>query len=336
MKPPRRRVCRVFPWTIGLVLLGLWADRSSGELLTPPFSHDYELVNLGSAPGVPAPYGGLTLEAGNPNVLLLGGHAHEQFSDGGIYAVDLTRGAGGHITGFSGQASLFASAPYIDGGLAYGPGGILFYSIRDNSWGLNDAIGEIKPGSSSPDKIVSNLFALSEGGGLGFANGGSTIRLTNFGSGAFVSAPLIADGTGTFGIGTITEASNGPLGHPEGFVTVPPGSPGFGLHGGMLMARWEFRGDSGITAYDLDGNGNPVVPYTERTFITGLSAPNGAFVDPITGDVLLSTNDGYLFEVRGFAPPAAAPEPSSLLVVITGTVGWLGYGWHKRRRVQAA
>ena len=37
----------------------------------------------------------------------------------------MVRDATGHVVGFSGNATVFASAPNIDGGLTYGPDGIL-------------------------------------------------------------------------------------------------------------------------------------------------------------------------------------------------------------------
>ena len=55
----------------------------------------------------------------------------------------------------------------------------------------------------------------------------------------------------------------------------------------------------------MDGAGDPVVA-TRRNFVTGLAGAEGAFVDPITGDLLLSTfgTGGRILVVRGFSRPA--------------------------------
>ncbi|MFA5112060.1 MAG: hypothetical protein WC443_11680, partial [Desulfobaccales bacterium] len=84
------------------------------------YAGSYVGFDLGSVPGVPAEYGGLTLKPGDPSTLLIGGSANLQ--EGLIYSIGVTRGAGNHITGFSGSATVFATAPYNDGGLQYGPG----------------------------------------------------------------------------------------------------------------------------------------------------------------------------------------------------------------------
>lgn len=81
---------------------------------------DYDFLDLGTPQGVPSPLGGLTLKAGDPDTLLIGGAANSV--SGAIYEVPLTRGPDGRVTGLAGPAHWFADAPYIDGGLAYFPG----------------------------------------------------------------------------------------------------------------------------------------------------------------------------------------------------------------------
>src|SRR5689334_11132336 len=129
---------------VGLVVAG---DSGRAQVIAPAFAGNYSLTDLGAAPGVPAPYGGLTLKAGDPNTLLLGGNADAP--TGAIYQIGVTRGTGNHITGFSGSATLFSTAPNIDGGLAYGPNNVLFYT----AYPIN-RLGQIKPGSTAPDKLI--------------------------------------------------------------------------------------------------------------------------------------------------------------------------------------
>jgi len=72
---------------------------------------------------VPSLYGGIAFL--NNNTLLLGGDAND--AGGVIDTVAVTRDVNGHITGF-GAVNQYSTAPYIDGGLAIGPGGDLFFT----------------------------------------------------------------------------------------------------------------------------------------------------------------------------------------------------------------
>src|SRR5664279_339996 len=131
---------------MALVVCLLFSQASFAGNIAPYYAGNYTYTSLGSATGVPTLYGGLTLLAGNNNELLVGGGANG--ANGAIYEIGVTRGTAGHITGFTGSATLFSTAPYIDGGLTYGPGGVLFYTGYPNN-----TIGQIKPGSTSPDRI---------------------------------------------------------------------------------------------------------------------------------------------------------------------------------------
>lgn len=283
------------------------------QALSAPYSADYTLKNLGSAPGVPESYGGLTLEAGNPNVLLLGGDAN--IGAGGIYAVKVARGSGNHITGFSGNASLFASAPFIDGGLAYGPGGVLFYTTYPTN-----QVGEIKPGSASPDKIV-DLSALGVSpsvGSLDFVpagfGGAGGFKLLSFDAGGQYSATLTPDGSGTYDISSVTLQSQPNL-QPEGMAYIANGNPDFSANSALVTES----GGNSVWAYQVDANGNLIVG-TRQNFITGLVGGEGALIDPITGDFLFITygSNSHIIEVQGFSPPAplSVPEPGSIALLV--------------------
>ena len=171
------------------------APAANAQTLGAPYASNYTFASLGSVPGLPASYGGLTLKANDPNTLLVGGHANA--SNGGIYAVSVVRDSGNHITGFSGSASLFASAPRIDGGLAYGPGDVLFYTTYSSN-----TIGEILPGSASADKIVplSGQVASSTGS-LAFVpagfGGAGHLKILSYSSSNQYDATLSPDGAGT-------------------------------------------------------------------------------------------------------------------------------------------
>src|SRR5579863_3331495 len=88
--------------------------------ISAPFSSDYSFVSLPGPVGVPTNYGGITFL--DNNTLLLGGAANGP--SGVIDEVSVTRDINGNINGF-GTVTQLATAPYIDGGLAFGPGGDL-------------------------------------------------------------------------------------------------------------------------------------------------------------------------------------------------------------------
>ncbi len=274
------------------------------------YSANYSLVELGAVPGVPGPYGGLTLKASDLSKLLIGGRANN--SDAAIYEIGVTRDADNHITGFVGDASFFSTAPNIDGGLAYGPGGILFYT----GYPIN-AIGQIKPGSTAPNKIITATGVTSSVGSLNFVPSGQPgaggFKIVSYNGGGFYDAELIPDGSGTYDISSVSLKATA-SGGPEGFVYVPPGSDDFS-NPSLLLAQY---GAGKVVAYELDSDGNPIVS-TANDFVQGLTGAEGGFVDPLTGDFLFSTFGGgnKVVEVRGFEP-IATPEPSFLQLLGAG------------------
>jgi hypothetical protein len=290
--------------------------------IDPYYAGSYKGFDLGSVPGVPSQYGGLTLKAGDPSTLLIGGTAN--YSEGQIYAIGVTRGAGNHITGFSGSATVFATAPNIDGGLQYGPGGVLFFT----GYNTNE-IGEIKPGSSAPDKTV-NLDSsgiTSSVGGLAFVPGGfpgaGQLKIVSYNGGGWYTAGLSPDVSGTYNItGATFNVNIG--GGPEGIAYVPLGSPRF-TSASVLISQYD---DGKVSTYAVDTNGDPIGG-SKKDFITGLTGVEGAFIDPLTGDFLFSTFGGgdHVIVVQGFN---AVPLPPTLLLLGSGLVGLVG--WRRFRK----
>ncbi len=299
------------------------AARSASAVITvaPAYAGSYTASTIAGVPGVTSPYGGITFVPGSPNQLLIGGAANG--AGGEIDSIIVTRGVGGHITGFAGSATLYATAPNIDGGLAFGPGGVLFYTAYPTN-----QLGEIKPGSVSPDKIVS-LSPLGIGSSVGtlqFDPSGN-LKIASYGTGTWYSAGLTPDGLGTFdvtGVANVPTANT--FGGPEGIAYVPTGSPLFPTPS-VLVSRY---GAGDVQAYTLDAFGNPVAS-TGQSFISGLGGAEGATIDPVTGDFLFSTFGGgnQLVVVGGFAPPSSVPEPSMLVIFGFG-LGLAGL-WNLRR-----
>jgi hypothetical protein len=295
----KRRLAALLGGAVFLTIFIYARPAGAQEGLVPPFDTTYTIVNMGAVPGVPPPYGGLTLRSDDPNTLLIGGSANSQ--SGTLYAVRVIRDAQNHIVGFSGTAMPFAAAEYNDGGVTYGPNDALFLA----RWPVNE-LGQIKAGSTVTDKVIS-LAAIGVGGGgpggltfvpPGFGGAGQ-LKIVTWPAGQFYTLDCAPDGSGTFNIPAARlEATIG--GGPEGFAYVRAGSPHITADS-MVVSEWSA---GRVAVYEIDANGNPVVS-TRREMVTGLTGAEGAFIDPLTGDYLFSTFGGFnrVVVVRGFARP---------------------------------
>jgi hypothetical protein len=273
----------------------------------PPFDSSYSVRDLGPPPGVPPRLGGLTFKAGTTDRLLIGGLANEP--GGALYEIGVVRDGSGHIVGFADTAARYADAANNDGGVAYGPGGVLFLA----RW-PNNELGQIRPGSTITDKIVplAPLGVTSSPGAILFTPpgrpGAGSFKLAGYGDGQWYDADVVPDGLGTYDVANLRAVPGAVLsGGPEGIVYVPAGSPQFGPPS-LLVSEYSA---GNVAAYRVDGNGDPVIA-SRRTFIGGLSGAEGALLDPLTGDFLFSTfgGAGRVIVVRGFAaPPPQLPPP---------------------------
>jgi hypothetical protein len=299
----------------------------SAANIGPGYASEYSLTNLGTVTGVPTRYGGLTFSAENPDVILLGGDANT--AAGLFYQVPVTRGADNHIVSL-GSATALSFGINNDGGISYGPGGVLFYS----EWPIN-MVGEVKPGSPVDSKTVnlSSLGIASSTGALNFVppgfNGAGQLKISSWSGGQFYTVGLAADGTGTYNLTNASLQATLP-GGPEGFVYVPQGSPLF-PNQSMLVSEYSA---GTVGTYVIDANGNPVLS-SRQDFVTGLAGAEGAAIDPLTGDFLFSTFGGanQVVEVRGFAaPPSSVPEPSEILLTASSIVLFGLYRLRSRKR----
>jgi hypothetical protein len=309
-----------------LASLILGASQVRADAIDPFYASNYTLTNLGAVPGLPGNYGGLTFFAGNPNIVLIGGNA----GGGGaqIFAVGVTRDAQNHITGFTGPATFFANAPGaagggLDGGLSYGPGGVLFYTtFSDNT------LGQIKPGSTGPDKLTSltPLGVTSSTGGLGFVpagiGGAGQLKLGSYSSGGIYDATLTPDGTGTFNVTVNPPGPRATVTSPEGMQYINAGAPLF-TNNSVLISEFDL---DRVSSFEVDANGDPIVG-TRRSFITGVNnGAEGITRDPLTGDLLMSVfSNPHVNLVT-----VSVPEPSSFLLagLSAGMIGVMG--WRRR------
>ena len=302
------------------------AAACAGVTFGAAFTGSYTCNDVGTPTGVTGPLGGLTLL--NNNTLLVGGSANN--SAGYIAQIGLIRDAGNHIIGFSGPSSTFATAPNIDGGLSFGPGGVLFATGYSNNTLL-----QYKPGSTTPDKITTLDPGLASVGSLvfvptGFAGAGG-MKLLSYNNGNFANATLTPDGVGTFNI-TSTVVVPGLVGGLEGAAYVKGTNAGFGGFDSLLVSEY---GAGRVGTYQIDAFGNPIAA-SRQDFMTGLGGAEGAFIDPLTGDFLFSTfgSGNSLFVIKGFAAPpvpGAVPEATTWAMMLAG-FGIIGAALRRRRR----
>jgi len=304
---------------VGVCLIGSRIDSAAAITIGTDFVGNYTATDLGSVAGLPASYGGIAFKAGDPNTLLIGGNANT--ANGLYYEVPVIRDISNNIIGFDPISPFGTVGEYNDGGIAYGPGGVLFTA----QWEQNN-LGQTLPGSSDEDKVIDlgplGLTTSTSISGLnfvpaGFAGAGH-FKVVDWEGGNWYDVVLMADSGGTFDIDSFTLEATLP-GGTEGFVFIDDvGNPGFDVDS-LLIAEWT---DGNIAAYDLDANGDPVVG-TRRVFISDLTGAEGAAIDPLTGDFLFSTFGGgdRIVRVDGFVPPPRVPEPATLALVVLGFAG---------------
>jgi hypothetical protein len=145
--------------------------------------------------------------------------------------------------------------------------------------------------------------------------GAGRLKLLSYSSSQWSDAQLAPDGAGTYNITSAMPIAASQLGGgTEGFVYVPPSSPGFSAPS-LLVAEYNA---GNIAAYEVNGTGDPIVA-TRRTFMSGLTSVEGAAIDPLTGDLVLTRYiPGSITVVQGFVP-----EPSTWCLAAPGVAGIL-------------
>ena len=306
---------------LGGVLLGLFLFTANGSADTTQFSGDppavdpayagsYTAVDIGKVP-LTGDLGAVCFK--DANTLYVA--TNSVLANGEIDAIAVTRGAGNHITGYSGVATKVFDAPYIDGGLQFGTNGVLFYTAyRYQTQGAN-SVGQIKPGSTGPDKvtILDSLGVSPSVGSLAFVPAGfggtGYLKLISWDPKTWYSTYLSPDGAGTFNVSTV-ESPSVSLGSAnfEGIAFINAGQPLFTNNSVLIAADLQ----QVIWAYEVDTKGNPKTSTVKR--FAYVSDPVGMTVDPVTGDILVGTEQGPLGDhiaiIRGFAAPALQPAPA--------------------------
>jgi hypothetical protein len=267
------------------------------QVLQAPFNGPYTLTSLGAVAGVPTSYAGLVFKATDPNTILMVGAA--AISTAAIYEVPVTRGTGGHITGF-GTPVLLTSAPNADGGLCYAPNLTLLFT----TWPTN-TMGQILFNTAT---IARTLTLTTYGigtstGSCQFVPGaypmGGRFKIASYSVSTFYDVNLVphAANDGTWDIaslGTSSVLSGG----VEGIVYPVAGSPLIADFSSVLVSEYN---TGTVALYTIDAVGNPVAT-SRQVFISGILGADGGAIDPVTNDVLFTTYGGgnQVVVVSGF------------------------------------
>ncbi len=291
--------------------------------LAAPFDELYVAHDLGPVAGVPGPMGGTIVSLEDPDVLVVVGAAERV--EGALYEVPVDRDNCGHITGF-GLATKMADVPHADANLVHAPGGLLVsqYPIAQltqlrGSGAATTDLGTLGvAGPFSPSTLGSE-----SPGGLGLVpawiGAANEYRVVAYPTGQWYRLQhSVVAGAIEFSLATPSVIlENG----PGAFAYVPPDSPGFD-QASIIVAEW-FDGayvpeqgsaipaNSGdpqrVGVYEVDDDGDPIVG-SRRDFFEQITAPWGAYFDPISGDFLFlswAQEPDRITQVRGFAPPPA-------------------------------
>ncbi len=296
---------RILPTLV--VSLASLASLATAQSVVAPFTGAMQVVNLGF-PANLFNYGGTAFVPGNPNVLLFGPYGSTQ-----ILASTVSRDGLGRITSI-GAAAPVASVGGLDGGLAFGPGNVLFAT-----WWPDNKISQFKPGSVAPDRVddLGPLGVATSVGSCTFVPAGlpgaGRFKVVTWQSSELFDVPLTPDGNGTYAPGPIG-APVQLVGGPEGLVYASASLPA--IAGRLLVSEYN-SGD--IVAYQVDAIGNPL-PATRQAVVRGAYLPGGGATDPVTGDAVFLSGGGVLilrpgaacgsFTNYGNASPGALGTPT--------------------------
>jgi hypothetical protein len=199
----------------------------TAQSVLPPFDTAYQIISIPTGLGG---YGGTAFAPGNPNVLLVG-----TYNSGVIRALPLVRNGSGFVTGSQAPITV-ATVGGPDGGLAFGPGNVLFAT-----WYGANRLTQVKPGSTAADR-VDDLYPLGLAASVGACTfvpagmpGAGRLKVCTWSPSQFHDLPLTPDGNGTYAPGQAGPAIQ-LLGGVEGLVYVPSGAAMIG--GTLLTAEW--------------------------------------------------------------------------------------------------
>lgn len=274
--------------------------------LAPAYAALYSVYDLGPVPGVPNPLGGATVHITDDDKLLIAGNSEN--GSGAIYEIGVTRDTCGHITGWSGTATLHATTPYVDANLVYVNPSLMLYTQWPQAMLSQLPVGATAPARDTDLRAIGLPSGDSGPGGIGLVPpglaGAGGLRMVTWPGGYWVHVATAPD-SGLLAITGVTQTVTVPN-NPGGFAYVPAGSPGF-TQQAIIVAEW-VAGDPSldrVAVYDADAQGDPIIA-TRREFMSRFPRPWGAYFEPVTGDYLFlswGTGTDRVYIVQGFAPP---------------------------------
>ena len=231
---------------------------------------------------------------------------------GQVHSHPVTRDGTGHVTAF-GTNTVVAAAPFIDQGLAFGPGGTLFWA----TFPIN-SLAQLPPGGTvtefplAPTGVALNTLSLAFIP-PGFPNAGQLV-ITSYTTGQLNRIGLSPNGNGTFTpiAGSAVPVAGGlPQSSIQGIAYIPVGPDAGKIAAGEFSA---FR----ISLVQLDqstGLGFPSPASTASSNMIGATQfgptlPRGICFDPLTNDLfMMQGGGGFIFRFSGTmtASPLSAP-----------------------------
>jgi len=256
--------------------------------LGPTFAEHYGIYDLGEVPGVEPLLGGSVISASAPDTLLIVGSTG--FLPARLFKIGLTRGACGHITGFTGVAQPIADVPQATS-VMFARDNLLLLTTHPTSQLYQLVTGETTPSDIYDFDVMKEVQHVASGIDIVPADYGlpvPTLCFSSYPSGAFTCGEIKDKGplielSGLKQMSTYAMVGNG-------FAYVPDELelPGFAPHS-LIGSGTPFKG---IFAYRCDDDGIPIFESGE-TFVGGET--HNVSIDPVAGDVLISALKVYHF-----------------------------------------
>ncbi len=210
------------------------------------------------------------------------------------------------------SATTFATTPYVDANLVYGPAGLLLYTEWPQYY-LSQLLPGATMASQRTDLQPLGVAPLPDQGpgGIGFVPpdlaAARELRIVTWPDGHWYHVATTLSSSGLYTIDGLTEMTQ-LANNPGGFAYVPAGSAGFTARS-LIVAEWSQIDTSHdrVAVYTVDANGDPE-PSTRQEFFVRFPRPWGAYFDPLSGDYLFLTwgaGDDRVYVVQGFVPPEA-------------------------------
>jgi hypothetical protein len=273
----------------------LAAASAAGQVTLIP---GYSVASVTSAAtlGIPGPLGGLEFSA-DGGTLYVGGSANGP--SGAVYSVPVIRNTSSQQVVGLGAGVFHAAAPDIDGGLAFGPAGTLFFTRFPAN-----AVGQIAGATYASFPLSASTASV---GGLefvpqGFPNGG-TLLVTSATNGDVFTVGLTSVGNGTFTPGAASFFAS-LAGGTDGLRTIPNGTQsGDILVTNSALGTIEMLHTDSTTGLPFGGATTPLV----TPFATGIPGVEGIAFDPLTHDVFVTAGGAAgpasIIQIAGFPSP---------------------------------